>query len=99
MTGGLPDNWPTIWVEAKCSTCGEDLFAELLRPAVLERFLPEQAAAGGISLSAFWRHVLVEHLWRRHQVKAESGESGHEISAPVCRICQQTPCIGHQILR
>lgn len=67
----IPDDWPTIWIEAKCSTCGEDLFAELLRPAVFSHFLPEQAAPSGVSLATFWRHVLGDHLRRKHGIEVE----------------------------
>jgi hypothetical protein len=53
----LPEDWPTIYVEAHCETCGKDLFSELFRPAVVERF-----HTGEISISRFWLQVMKQHV-------------------------------------
>lgn len=60
--GALPDGWPLIYVEAHCETCGIDLFAELFRPAVEERFRADDAIPGRLSISEFWLTVLQQHV-------------------------------------
>lgn len=74
MSGrALPHDWPTIYVEARCDTCGEDLFSELFRPAVVERYAIQRN--GGIGVAAFWLKVMNDHV-------AKHRESGDSISPP-----------------
>ena len=63
----IPDDWPRVYVEAKCQSCGEDLFAELYRPAVNERWR---------RITDFWLNVL-----ENHRASCKSPEVGHSIPA------------------
>lgn len=64
MSRSLPDDWPTIYVDLRCETCGEDLASELFRPAVLEKWE---------TLSWFWREVLERHV-AKHRASEPSSK-------------------------
>lgn len=48
----IPDEWPRMYIEARCDACGALVFGELIRPAVMDRW---------DRIAATWRGMLEAH--------------------------------------